>query len=138
VGEVEVPGAELEHLDQARLVEHGSVSGGQTRLVTPPATAAASSDSSRPGVLVARLAEARRQVDEARCDDRAARVDRPRRVEVAQPRRAAVAAADDGDPAAVDGRRCRLVAAARRVDQPGVADQDALAHRRSVKRCCRR
>ena len=39
---------------------------------------------------------------------------------------------------AIDADAALFVAAARRVDQPGVADQDALAHRRSVRRCCRR
>jgi hypothetical protein len=38
--------AMLQHFDESRLVERGSVSGGHARLVTPPAAAAASSDSS--------------------------------------------------------------------------------------------
>ena len=68
-------------------------------------------------MLVARLAEARREIDQAGRDDRAARVDRARRLEVAQPRFGAVAAGDDGDPLAVDGDAPALVAAARRVDE---------------------
>ena len=45
------------------------MSGGQTRLVTPPAIAAAISRFERAFVLVARLAQARRQVDQAGRDD---------------------------------------------------------------------
>jgi hypothetical protein len=76
---VQRAGAMLQHSRRARLVERRSVSGGQARLVTPPATAASILGFERGLVLETGLAQARGKVDESRADDLPARVDRPLR-----------------------------------------------------------
>ena len=130
--EIQILGAELEHLDEARFVEHGVGIGRADQARDAARDRRRELGLEQTGMLVARLAQARRQVDEPRRDHGAARIDRPRRVEVAQPRRGALGAADDRDPFAVDGDAAGLVPPARRIDQPRARDQQPI-HRRSPR-----
>ena len=118
---VQVARAKLEHLDEARLVEHGV---GIRR-------AHEGRDATRDGrghlgrkrrlVLVAGLAQPRAQVDEAGRDDQARRVDRPVCVETGRRR------AERGDVAACDEYVGLLLGTGNRVDQRAAFDMNLHA-----------
>jgi hypothetical protein len=114
-------GAELEHFDQARLVEHGVGVGRAHQAGHAARDGRGHFALQHAFVFVARLAQARGEVHEARRDDAARGVDGAVGLE------AGGQAADAGDLAVGDGDVGLLVGARCGVDDAAVGDKDVHA-----------